>query len=130
MALQFSNPPGVAAPDGQFSQCVLVPSGTALIFISGQVPRDLAGTTVGAGDMTAQAEQVFASLEALLLAHGATFANAIKATIFVTDIARASEVTAVRARYYGAARPASTFVAVSALGDPDWLLEVELIAAL
>ncbi len=80
--------------------------------------------------MTAQAEQVFHSLQEILNAHGTTFANAIKATIFVTDIARAHEVTAVRSKYYGDAAPASTFVEVSALGDPNWLLEVELIAAL
>jgi enamine deaminase RidA (YjgF/YER057c/UK114 family) len=47
--------------------------------------------------------------------------RAIKATIFVTDIARANEVRAVRARWYGTAAPASTLVAVHALSDPSWL---------
>jgi 2-iminobutanoate/2-iminopropanoate deaminase len=129
MPIKFNNPDTVAQPDGQFSQCVEVSAGTPLLFISGQVPRNLAGDTVGAGDMTIQAEQVFASLQAILSAHGTSFDKAIKATIFVTDISRAGEVVAVRSRYYGNASPASTFVAVSALGDPDWLLEVELIAA-
>ena len=72
---------------------------------------------------------LFRSLEAILRAHGSDFSNAIKATVFVTDIQRAGEVTAVRQKYYGDAKPASTFVEVSALGDPDWMLEVELIAA-
>jgi 2-iminobutanoate/2-iminopropanoate deaminase len=129
MTIQFSNPPAVAAPDGQFSQCAVVSAGTSLLYISGQVPRSLAGDTVGVGDMAMQAEQVFNNLQALLQAHGTSFAKAIKATIFVTDISRASDVVAVRSRFYGNATPASTFVAVSALGDPDWLLEVELIAA-
>ncbi len=129
MTIQFNNPHTVAPPDGKFSQCALVSAGTPLLFISGQVPRDLNGDTVGVGNMTMQAEQVFASLEAILSAHGSSFDKAIKATIFVTDISRADEVVAVRARYYGSACPASTFVAVSALGNPDWLLEVELIAA-
>jgi enamine deaminase RidA (YjgF/YER057c/UK114 family) len=65
-----------------------------------------------------------------LQAHGTSFAKAIKATIFVTDISRADEVIAVRSRFYGNAAPASTFVAVCALGNPDWLLEVELIASI
>jgi 2-iminobutanoate/2-iminopropanoate deaminase len=130
MTIQFSNPKTVALPDGQFSQCVVVSAGTPLLFISGQVPRNVNGDTVGVGDMRIQAEQVFASLQAILHEHGSSFEKAIKATIFVTDITRAAEVVAVRSKYYGNASPASTFVAVSALGDPDWLLEVELITAL
>jgi enamine deaminase RidA (YjgF/YER057c/UK114 family) len=130
MNLQISNPKTVAPPDGQFSQAVVVSAGTNMLFISGQVPRNINGDTVGVGDMTAQAEQVFHSLQEILIAHNSTFARAIKATIFVTDMTRAHEVTAVRAKYYGDAAPASTFVEVSALGDPRWLLEVELIAAL
>ncbi|OQW77657.1 MAG: hypothetical protein BVN33_01105 [Proteobacteria bacterium ST_bin13] len=123
-----SNPAGVAPPDGQFSQAFLVPAGTGLMFISGQVPRAADGTTVGVGDMRAQAEQVFANLAAILAAHGSSFAKAIKATIFVTDMSRADQVTEARALHYGPAAPASTFVEVTQLGDPAWLLEVELVA--
>jgi 2-iminobutanoate/2-iminopropanoate deaminase len=130
MTIQFSNPKTVAPPDGQFCQCVVVSASTPMLFISGQVPRNVNGDTVGVGDMTVQAEQVFASLQAILHEHGTSFEKAIKATIFVTDITKAGEVVAVRSRYYGNASPASTFIAVSALGDPDWLLEIELIAAL
>jgi enamine deaminase RidA (YjgF/YER057c/UK114 family) len=129
MSILTSNPTTVAQPDGQFSQVVKVSAGTDLLFISGQVPRNLAGQTIGVGDITAQAEQVFGCLQSILSAHGTSFSNAIKATIFVTDISLADEVVAVRAKFYGSAAPASTFVAVAALGHPDWLLEVELIAA-
>ncbi len=124
-----SNPKTVAAPDGHFSQCTVVPSAARLIFISGQVPRNVEGHTVGRGSMTAQAEQVFKNLSALLLAHNATFENVVKATIFVTRMDLAHEVTAVRERYCGNSKPASTFVGVTALNDPDWWLEIELIAA-
>ncbi len=130
MTLRLDNPSTVAAPDGQFSQCAVVSASTPLLYISGQVPRDRDGATVGVGDMTAQAEQVFANLQAILIAHGADFRNVVKATLFVVDMTRAHEVTAVRARFYGDVAPASTFVGVTALGDPDWLLEIELIAAL
>jgi reactive intermediate/imine deaminase len=130
MPITISNPASVAAPDGHFSQAVLVNAGTGMLFISGQVPRDISGKTVGAGNMRLQAQQVFANLEAILAAHGSDFSKAIKATIFVTDIKLASEVTAVRKQFYGAAMPASTFVEVSALGDERWMLEVELIAAI
>jgi 2-iminobutanoate/2-iminopropanoate deaminase len=125
-----SNPASVAAPDGHFSQAALVQAGTQLLFISGQVPRSAHGETVGVGDATAQAEQVFANIRAILAAHGATFANAVKATIFTTDAANSEAIAAVRKRFYGDAQPASTWVIVKALGDPNWLLEVELIAAI
>jgi reactive intermediate/imine deaminase len=128
MSLTFHNPESVAPPDGQFSQSVAVEAGSRLIFISGQVPRNRNGETVGAGDMTAQSEQVFQNLQSILEAHGTDFSKAVKATIFVTDMKRADEVIAIRERFYAGAAPASTFVEVSALGHPDWLLEVELIA--
>lgn len=78
--------------------------------------------------MTAQAQQVYKNLQAILEAHGSSFAKAIKATIYVTDMSRASEVMAVRNSYYQGATPASTFVAVTALNDSEWLLEIELVA--
>ena len=129
MHLKFSNPTTVAQPDGHFSQAVEIPANARLLFISGQVPRSLDGRTVGINDMRAQAEQVFKNLELILQAHGMSFERVVKATIFVTDMSLASEVVAVRERFYGKHKPASTFVAVTALGDPHWMLEVELIAA-
>jgi 2-iminobutanoate/2-iminopropanoate deaminase len=130
MKHRISNPDSVATPDGHFSQATLVQASTQLLFISGQVPRNIRGDKVGIGDATAQAEQVFANLRAILAGHGATFANAVKATIFTTDAANSEAIAAVRKRFYGEAQPASTWVIVNALGDPDWLLEVELIAAI
>jgi enamine deaminase RidA (YjgF/YER057c/UK114 family) len=127
---QESNPDSVAAPDGHFSQCTLVSAGARLLFISGQVPRGACDATVGVGSMTLQAEQVFTNLEAILTFHGAGFEHVVKATLFVTRMELADEVVAVRQRFYGASKPASTFVGVTALNDPDWWLEVELVAAL
>ena len=124
------NPTSIAPPDGDFSQCTVVPAGARLLFVSGQVPRDIDGRTVGVGDMRAQAEQVFGNLRAVLDSHGATFEHVVKATLFVTRMDLAHEVTAVRRRFYGDSRPASTFVGVTALDEPDWWLEVEVIAAL
>jgi 2-iminobutanoate/2-iminopropanoate deaminase len=130
MDILVSNPETVAVPEGKYSQAVVVPSATSLLFISGQVARNKEGKTVGVGDMLAQAEQVFKNLQAILEAHNTSFEKAVKATIFITDMSRASDVMAVRSNYYGDAIPASTFVAVTALNDPEWLLEIELIAAL
>lgn len=127
--VKFENPQAIAAPDGRFSQVAIVPAGTSLLFISGQVPRDPLGNTVGHGSMTVQAEQVFANLGVILRHYGSDFSRAVKATIFVTNADLIGELMEVRARHYGEAAPASTLVVVDALGSPDWLLEVELVAA-
>lgn len=128
MSLQTSNPDGVYAPPKNYSQAVRIPGGSDLLFISGQGPQDTSGATVGIGDMVAQAEQVFHNLETILAAHGATFANVIKATIYLTDMSKLAQFNAVRARFYGAARPASALLGVTTLIDPTWLIEMELVA--
>jgi 2-iminobutanoate/2-iminopropanoate deaminase len=125
-----SNPGTVCAPSGHFSQAVVVHPPASLLFVSGQVPRDQMGRTVGRGSMPVQAEQVFANLQSILAAHGGSFADVVKFTIFVTRMDLANEVAAVRERYCGASRPASTFIGVASLKEPDWWLEVELVAAL
>jgi 2-iminobutanoate/2-iminopropanoate deaminase len=113
-----NNPHALAAPDGHFSQCAVVESKVKMLYVSGQVPRDSAGKTVGVGNMSAQAEQVFQNLQAALAAHGATFEHVVKATLFVTRMDLAHEVVAVRRRYYGASKPASTFVGGPHLTSP------------
>ncbi|MBT7073121.1 MAG: RidA family protein [Anaerolineae bacterium] len=128
MSVKLSNPKGVPMPGGQYSQAAQVSFNTDLLFISGQGPQNMAGETVGIGNMTAQAEQVFKNLQAILEAHNSSFAKAIKATIYITDMSLLAEFNAIRAKYYGAAKPASALVEVSALVGPDWMLEVEMIA--
>jgi 2-iminobutanoate/2-iminopropanoate deaminase len=125
-----SNPSTVAAPDGHFSQCTVVPSNQHLLFVSGQVPRNLQGDSVGKGNMTIQAEQVFSNIKNVLNEHGADFSHVVKATLYVTRMEYAGEVTQVRSKYYGSNKPASTFVGVASLGEPDWWLEVEVVAVI
>jgi len=129
-ALTHSNPPAVSTPAGHFSHAVIVSAPAALMFVSGQVPRDAQGRSVGQGSMSAQAEQVFANLQSILSAHGATFSDVARFTIYVTRMDLADEVAAVRRRYCGDSRPASTFVGVASLREPEWWVEVELVAAL
>ncbi len=128
MSVKMSNPKEVAPPDGHYSHAAVVSSGSGLIFISGQVPQNINGETVGIGNMTVQAEQVFQNLQAILKAHNTAFDHAIKATIYITDMSLVGEVTAVRSKYFTKPAPASVFVEVSALVDPNWMIEIDLIA--
>ena len=99
-----------------------------LLFVSGIVPVDAAGTVVGGGDVVAQAEQVFALLGRVLGAAGAGPGDVVKVTVFLLDKEDRARINPVRQRFFGAARPASTLVEVSGLAVPGALLEVEAVA--
>ena len=121
------NPPALSTPTG-YTHIVEVTGPAKTIYISGQIAYDKGGKVVGAGDMKAQAEQVFRNLEAALDAAGATFADVVKMNSYITDMSRVQAVRDVRARYFKDATPASTFVQVAGLVRPELLLEIEVIA--
>ena len=83
--------------------------------------------------MGMQLDTVYRDLIETLSAHGATLADVVKETVFTTDIERLSDNAAVRAQFYdgkGIAPPASSWVEVRRLGDPGWLVEVEVVAVI
>lgn len=121
-------PQGVFPPTGQYSHAVRA-SGT-LLFIAGQVAMNKEGRVVGAGDIAAQCDQVFQNLSAILSAAGATFANVVKMNTYIVDMRGADAVRSARASYMGDNRPASTFVGVASLANPQYLVEIEAVAVL
>lgn len=123
-----TNPPALSTPTG-YTHIVEVSGPNRTIYISGQIAFDKDGKIVGAGDIKAQAEQVFKNLEAALTAAGATFSDVVKMNSYITDMSKVQAVRDVRARYFKDATPASTFVEVKGLVRPELLLEIEVIAA-
>jgi len=123
-----TNPPTLSKPTG-YTHIVEVNGPGKTIYISGQIALDKDGKVVGAGDMKAQAEQVFKNLQAALDAAGATFSDVVKMNTYITDMAQAPAVREVRARYFGDTSPASTLVQVVHLARPEFMLEIEVIAA-
>jgi len=127
--VQFVNPPTLPPSPG-YTQVVIAPAGRTA-HISGQVALDTAGAIVGSGDFEAQARQVFENLKAALEAGGATFADVVKITVFVLDMANLPALREVRDEYVNTERPpASTAVQVSRLAREEFLLEIEAVAAL
>ena len=124
-----TNPPTLSAPTG-YTHIVEVTGPNKTIYISGQIAYDKDGKLVGAGDMQAQAEQVFKNLESALTAAGAKFSDVVKMNSYITDMSRIQAVRDVRARYFKDSLPASTFVQVAGLVRPDLLLEIEVVAVL
>jgi len=123
-----TNPPTISKPTG-YTHIVEVSGPVKTIYISGQIALDKDGKVVGEGDMKAQAEQVFKNLEAALTAAGAKFTDVVKMNTFITDMDKAAAVREVRARYFGETTPASTLVQVVKLARPEFMLEIEVIAA-
>ncbi len=100
------------------------------VYVSGQVALDGDGNIVGVGDMSAQARQVFDNIEAVLAEAGATMADIVKITTYVTDMARYAEYNAVRAAVFPDARIASATVTSPRLVKPEYLVEVEATAVI
>jgi reactive intermediate/imine deaminase len=117
--------PGQSEPISHYTDAVRAGD---LLFVSGCVPVDGDGRLVGGDDVVAQARQVFANVGSILEAGGATFADVVKVTVYVTDIADRTRINPVRQEVFGDARPASTLVEVSALAIPGAKLEVEAVA--
>jgi enamine deaminase RidA (YjgF/YER057c/UK114 family) len=126
--IKRSNPAGLwTAP--RLTQMVEV-EGARLIFLSGQVAVN-ADYKVVSGDIRRQAHAVYDNVEIALRAAGATLANVVKTTTYLTSadyIAPSREVRVERYRSLEAP-PANTLLIVSWLAEPEMLIEIEVIAA-
>jgi reactive intermediate/imine deaminase len=116
---------GQAEPISHFTDAVQAGD---LLFVSGIVPVDENRELVGDDDVVAQARAVFANMSDVLAAAGCTFADVVKVTVFLTDIADRPLVNPVREEFFGETRPASTLVEISALVVPGAKIEVEAVA--
>jgi 2-iminobutanoate/2-iminopropanoate deaminase len=127
MPIEFSNPPDVHPPAGPYSHTVVVPAGTELVFVSGQVGMRADGSVPSA--FGEQAETTFQNLLACLASHGLGADAVVKLSVFVLPGNDFQVLRAIRERHFGAHRPTSTTVFVPQLASPSFLLEVEAIAA-
>lgn len=125
------NPPGLGTPPG-YSQIVDVRA-SRIVFIAGQTALDRDGALVGRNDFAAQADQVFQNLSTALQAVGCTASNLVKLTVFLRDMNDLTAYRDARNRFFATvsppAAPAVTLVEVSKLYGPDFLIEIEAVAA-
>jgi len=98
-----------------------------LLFCSGQIPLDPASGTLVAGDIKAQAERVLENIKVILEDQQLTFANVVKSTVFLTNMADFAGMNEVYARYFIADFPARSTVQVAAL-PKGAIVEIEVIA--
>ena len=99
-----------------------------LVFISGTVGRDPASGQIAAGDVGRQTRQAMENIAAHLEKAGSSFDQAVKATVFITDMDLFAEMNNAYKTFYSDDPPARSCVEVSKLPDPEALVEIELIA--
>ena len=127
--LKKFNPPAIMQPfNNAYHHGVIIPANAQVLHTAGQVGAAPDGTT--SSDPAEQAEQIWKNLVAILDDADMTVANIVKLTAFVVSDDIYPAYAAVRNRYLGdTPLPASTAIFVPKLIMPEWLIEVEMIAA-
>jgi 2-iminobutanoate/2-iminopropanoate deaminase len=117
-----------AAPKaiGPYSQAVRAGS---LLFVSGQIPLDPISGVMVDGDVAAQTHRVFANLEAILEAAGASLDHVVRATVYLADMNDFTVVNEVYGSYFSSPAPARATVQAARL-PKDARVEIDVIAAL
>jgi len=125
--LKTYDPQTVAPPFSRYSHGVEVPAGARRLHNSGQVGVTPEGkVTEGAA---AQIEQAWRNVLSVLEAAGMGPRDLVKVTTFLIDRADLPTARTVRDRMLQGAAPASTLLFVAGLASPEWLVEIEAIAA-
>jgi 2-iminobutanoate/2-iminopropanoate deaminase len=110
---------------GPYSQAIAVGN---LLFCAGQIPLDPATNELVGTDVTAQSERVCQNIAAVLKANGMTFANVVKTTVFLTDLANFAAMNAVYSKYFTQPFPARSTIQVAGL-PRGAQVEIEVTAA-
>ncbi len=111
---------------GPYSQAVKVAAGN-IVFCSGQIPLLPESGELVEGDVAAQCRQVMTNLEAVLKAAGAGFADVVRTTIYLKDMADFGKVNEVYESFFASDPPARATVAVREL-PRDVAVEIDAIA--
>lgn len=104
--------PNAPAAIGAYSQAVR--AGNQL-YVSGQIPLDPQSMEVVSEEFEAQAEQVFRNLQAVIEAAGASLADTVKLTVYLTDLGNFAQLNQIMAGYFSEPYPARAAVQVVAL---------------
>jgi 2-iminobutanoate/2-iminopropanoate deaminase len=110
---------------GPYSQAIALGN---LLFCAGQIPLDPATGEIVGADLTAQTERVCQNIAAVLKANGFTFANVVKTTVFLTDLANFASMNAVYSKYFTEPFPARSTIQVAGL-PRGAQVEIEVTAA-
>ncbi len=120
--ISTTNAPAAIGPYSQAVEC------NGMLFVSGQIPINPQTGKIEVETIEGQAEQVFANISAILEKAGYSFADVVKTTVFISDMALFPQVNEVYKKYYTNDCPARSTIAVKGL-PMGALVEIETIAA-
>ena len=124
--MKIHNPPSVAA-GSTYSHGIEVPANARWLYVSGQVGSARDGKA--RDGIEAQSDQAWENLKAVLASAGMSMADVVKITTYLVNEAHIDGYRKGRAKHLADFRPASTLIVVKRLAHPDWLVEVEAVAA-
>jgi enamine deaminase RidA (YjgF/YER057c/UK114 family) len=123
--------PATLVKNPAFTQVVAVSGNVKLVYVGGQDAVDASGTIVGKGDVGIQTEQVLKNVTVALDAAGAKLEQVVKWNVLIVQGQSAATAFAAFRRAWGTRPnpPAITVAFVSGLANPEFLVEIDAVAA-
>jgi enamine deaminase RidA (YjgF/YER057c/UK114 family) len=98
------------------------------VYVAGTTASDEHGDVIGKGDIATQTRAIFQKIEKALHEAGASLEDVVRTRMFVTDIRQWEAIAEVHGEFFADIRPVATMVEVTALINPDMLIEIEVEA--
>jgi enamine deaminase RidA (YjgF/YER057c/UK114 family) len=121
------SPAAISPPFSNYNHGIEVPAGQRLVFCSGQLGVAADGSIPP--DCAGQAELAFANIAAILEDAGMGLEHVVRINAFVTSREHLEPYMAVRNRLFAPPYPASTLMIVSGFARPEFVVEIEAVAA-
>ena len=123
------NPKTISKPFTNYAHVVTVEGAKKLVFCAGQVGADVDGKVLPPDDFGAQTKMVMKNLKNALAAGGAKLSDVTKVTIYICNPHDVPKARGILFDYFGKHPPGSTLCILRGLANPNFLLEIEAIAA-
>jgi enamine deaminase RidA (YjgF/YER057c/UK114 family) len=124
-----TNPDGMSKPLANYSHVVTAEGAQKLVFCAGQVAADADGNVLPPDDFDAQAKLVMENLTKALAAGGAKISDVTKITIYIVNQHDVPKARNILKTYFAGHAPGSTLCVLRGLANPNFLVEIEAIAA-
>ena len=129
MTKKYLNPEDFTQIMGAYSHGIKVDVGDSeMIFVTGQIAMDEQGNAVAPDDIEKQTEFIFQNIQRILQEGGSSLDDVVKAVIYVTDISKFKDISAIRNKYLEKSKPVSTLVEINKTVKEGCDIEIEVIA--